>query len=183
MKFILSFCAAAICALAVSSCSKTGGGEAAKADSTAIKNKEGARAFTAAWDANKVDDCVKMMDANYIEHQMMPGQRPGVEGFKEMFKQYHTSFPDMKTEIISILAEGDMVGMLEHMTGTNTGEMMGMPATGKKIDVTGVDWVRMKDGKAVEHWGYMDMGKFMSDLGMPMGGGPASSAKPDPMKK
>ena len=43
---------------------------------------------------------------------------------------------------------------------------MGMPATNKKIDVEGVDIIRFKNGKAVEHWGVYDNMKMMQQLGM-----------------
>jgi hypothetical protein len=52
------------------------------------------------------------------------------------------------------------------MTGTNTGSIMGMPATGKKFNIHGVDIVRFVNGKCVEHWGYDEEMKMMQQLGM-----------------
>jgi len=55
--------------------------------------------------------------------------------------------------------------------GTNTGPLMGMPATGKQATVTGMDITRMANGKVVEHWGQLDMLGLMQQLGVvPMPG-------------
>jgi predicted ester cyclase len=51
------------------------------------------------------------------------------------------------------------------MSGTHDGEFMGMPATGKKVEVSGYDIVHFKDDKVVEHWGVIDTGALMEQLG------------------
>ena len=104
---------------------------------------------------------------NAVDHQGVPGlDTNGVEGFQRMVAFYRSAFPDMKAEVMAVIAEGDLVTMQFHMTGTNTGVFMGMPATGKKIDIEGVDIMRFQDGKAVEHWGYLEEAKFMQQLGL-----------------
>ena len=61
---------------------------------------------------------------------------------------------------------GDTVWTRVRITGTNDGEFMGMPATGKSVDFQGVDIVRISDaGKAVEHWGVTDTMAMMQQLG------------------
>ena len=45
-------------------------------------------------------------------------------------------------------------------------EMMGMKVTNKKVEVQGIDYLYFKNGKATEHWGYIDMHKLMEQLGM-----------------
>ena len=44
--------------------------------------------------------------------------------------------------------------------------MMGMKATGKKVNVQGIDYLYFKNGKSTDHWGYMDMNTMMSQLGL-----------------
>ncbi len=59
------------------------------------------------------------------------------------------------------MAEGDKVTVRHTGTGTHEGEFMGMPATGKSITIPGIDILRVKDGKVVEHWGLTDMSAMM----------------------
>jgi len=150
------------------------------------KNLEAYKGFDAAMQSGKIDDFDKYIDANYIEHTPAPGQKPGLAGLKELFPQWKAAWPDLKWEYISIAADGDYVYAHSRMTGTNTGAFMGMPATGKKIDVGSVDITKFKDGKCVEHWSYMEEMKMMTQMGlmdpskmMPPPGDAAPTAAPD----
>ncbi|HMC98460.1 MAG TPA: ester cyclase, partial [Flavobacteriales bacterium] len=61
------------------------------------------------------------------------------------------------------------------VSGTNTGSMEGMAATNKPWNVTGMDFIRFENGKAVEHWGLFDNTTMMTQLGLM----PAMGAKTD----
>ncbi len=61
--------------------------------------------------------------------------------------------PDYHTTIEDLIAEGDKVMARVTMTGTHTGNFWGIPATGRRVNLTGIYIVRIKDGKIVEHWG------------------------------
>ncbi|MBK7384401.1 MAG: ester cyclase [Flavobacteriales bacterium] len=108
-----------------------------------------------------------LVAADMIDHNPDPmATMKGLDGLKEMMGMYRTAFPDIKETVERITSDGDMVYAHYHMTGTNTGPMGPMPATGKAMDVMGMDIVRFADGKAVEHWGYMEESKMMQQLGM-----------------
>jgi predicted ester cyclase len=64
-----------------------------------------------------------------------------------------------------MVAEGDLVSARFVFTGTHQGEFMGVPATGKRVEVEGFDLVRVRDGRATEHWGQMDAMALMQQLG------------------
>ena len=89
-----------------------------------------------------------------------PGFPPGREGVKAFMAEYRKAFPDLRITIEKYLEQGDLGCAVLRATGTNTGPLMGQPATGKPIDIAMVDIVRVVDGRAVEHWGASD------DLGM-----------------
>jgi predicted ester cyclase len=83
-------------------------------------------------------------------------------------------FPDLRFDAEDILTSGDKVVARARVTGTNKGEFMGMPATGKSINVQAIDIVSFgNDGLAVEHWGVMDMMSMMQQLGVVPQGPPA----------
>jgi steroid delta-isomerase-like uncharacterized protein len=95
----------------------------------------------------------------------IPGHQPGIEGFKEIIKQFTDAFPDMKITQDEIVADGDSVATRGSWTGTNKGSFMGMPATGKQVNVQYMDFWKLKDGKCVENWVQMDIAGLMQQLG------------------
>jgi steroid delta-isomerase-like uncharacterized protein len=105
------------------------------------------------------------VDPNFVEHVVVPGQEPGIAGLKKWVNMWFTGFPDGKTTVDDIFGKGDRVVIISTQTGTNSGPFMGMPASNKKVSVGGIDVVRIKDGKMVEHWGVSDMMAFMTQLG------------------
>ena len=103
-----------------------------------------------------------------IDHNAMPGQGPGLEGVKQMFVEWMTAFSDWKIDIQAMVAEGDLVATLFTTTATHTGEIMGAPATGKRLTTHGIDMVRFREGKAIEVWHYGDDMMMLAEIGVKM---------------
>jgi predicted SnoaL-like aldol condensation-catalyzing enzyme len=102
----------------------------------------------------------------YVEHQYDTHFAGDLTGTKKAFAAYFKAFPDMHVKVNFMMVEGDLVTTQISTTGTNTGPIYGRKGTGKKIDINGVDIVRFENGKAVEHWGYAEEGKLLSQLGL-----------------
>jgi steroid delta-isomerase-like uncharacterized protein len=102
-------------------------------------------------------------------HHNFPDAR-GTEGFKRMIGMFKSAFPDMEITIDEMIAEGDRVATRGSFTGTHRGDFMGIPATGKPINVSYSDIWRLEGGKAVENWVQMDMLGLMQQLGVAPGG-------------
>ena len=100
----------------------------------------------------------------------MPGQPPGVEGIKYIFRMLKAAMPDFSQEIVDMVAEGDRVVVRAVSRGTHQGEMMGIPPTGKKVQIDEIHIVRIEDGKMTEHWGLVDQAALMAQLGVMPGG-------------
>jgi len=66
------------------------------------------------------------------------------------------ALPDMSITVNQMVAEGDRVAVYWTASGTNTQAGMGLPATGKKIKVSGMTLFRFQDGKIREEWGVWD---------------------------
>jgi|SRR6185312_2163400 len=124
-----------------------------------------------------------LVSSDYVEHCVTPGYTADRSGLKKGWEDFTKAYPDMNCKIHFMVADSDCVTTQYTFTGTNTGSMMGMPATGKKVNVDGVDIVRYKNGKATEHWGYMEEMKMMMQLGMMPGMGGSDSTKADNSKK
>jgi steroid delta-isomerase-like uncharacterized protein len=114
-----------------------------------------------AGDPTVIDD---LISDDLVEHEPFPGLEANKEGVRMMFEMFRTAFPDVKFEVDDIIAEGDKVCVRARMTGTHQGEFMGMPPTGRTINVGIADFLRTDNGKAVEHWSVTDTGAMMQQL-------------------
>jgi steroid delta-isomerase-like uncharacterized protein len=117
--------------------------------------------------AGDVDGFSGVMADDFVEHEASPGLDPTREGVMEFFRMYLAAFPDLRFDVEDMLSSGDKVVARVRATGTNDGEFMGMPATGKRVDVQLIDIVRFgDDGLAHEHWGVVDSLSMMQQLGV-----------------
>ena len=92
---------------------------------------------------------------------------PTKGGVLEFFRMYRAAFPNLRMEPEHVLASGDMVVARVRATGTHRGELMGMPATGRSVDVQLIDIMRFdEDGLVAEQWGVVDMLAVMQQLGV-----------------
>ena len=116
--------------------------------------------------AGDIDGFGELVAEDFVEHEEAPGLEPTKEGVKQLFHMYRAAFPDLRMEPLDVLASGDKVVARIRGTGTHQGEFMGMPATGKSVDVQLIDIIRFgDDGLAREHWGVFDALGMMQQLG------------------
>ena len=102
---------------------------------------------------------------NFVDHDPLPGTAPDRDGLHDFVKQIRTAFPDIETSVDDMLVEGDEIAVRSTFRGTHDGEFMGIPATGKKVEVANYDFVRMENDQAVEHWGTIDSAALMEQIG------------------
>ena len=100
----------------------------------------------------------------FVSHNMPPGFPQGREGVKRFFSMFREAFPDVEVEIDELVADGDRVAAATTFTGTHTGSIMGVEPTGRRVSVTGIDIVRVVDGRIVEHRGLTDIVGLMRQL-------------------
>lgn len=124
--------------------------------------------------AGDIDGFGDLLADDFVDHEELPGLEPTKEGVMTFFRMYLAAFPDMRMLPEDVLASGDKVVARARATGTHTGEFMGMPPTGKAVDVQLVDIIRFgDDGLAHEHWGVFDQLAMMQQLGAIPEGPPA----------
>ena len=116
--------------------------------------------------AGDIDGFGEHLAEDFVEHEETPGLEPSREGVKQLFHMYRAGFPDLRMEVQDVFASGDKVVARVRGIGTHEGEFMGMPATGKSVDVQLIDIIRFgDDGLAHEHWGVFDALAMMQQLG------------------
>ena len=124
--------------------------------------------------AGDIDGFGELVAEDVVEHEEFPGIEPNKDGILQFFRMYRAAFPDLRFEPEDIIASGDKVVARVRATGTNTGEFMGMPATGRSISIDLIDILRFEDdGLAHEHWGVADSMAMMQQLGVVPAGMPA----------
>lgn len=163
----------------IAGCGKKAETGGATSSATADSMKNAYKAIMGMFESGDPTGVENYMAADAKDHTEMKGYE-GIEGFKKMVKEWKVGVPDGKYTLEDMRVDGDILVARVRYSGTNSGPMMGMPATNKKIsDVMFMDWVRWKDGKFVEHWGMGEDMKMMTQLGMmpEMGMPSADSAK------
>lgn len=106
-----------------------------------------------------------LISPDYVEHYNDAGYPPTRDGFKRSMTDLFTSFPDVRIKVDLIVADTSFAISHYTMTGTNTGSILGAP-NGKQISIQGVDIMRFKNHKGVEHWGYNEEVKMMQQMGI-----------------
>ncbi len=116
----------------------------------------------------------RLLADDFVEHEETPGLAPTKEGVLAFFGMQLAAFPDMHMHVEDVIADGGKVVARVRYTGTHRGEFMGMPATGKGVDVNLIDiFVVGDDGLVHEHWGVMDALAMMQQVGAVPAGPPA----------
>ncbi len=103
--------------------------------------------------------------ANDFGGHTQPQDINGPEGFKQFWAAVHEAFPDFHCTIEEQIAEGDRVVTRWTARGTHRAEFMGVPATGKPGEVTGIFIDRIVNGKIVEGWTNWDALGLLVQLG------------------
>ena len=103
--------------------------------------------------------------SNSIDHDPAPRQVPGPQGYRALFTEMRRAFPDMKVELDQLVADEDAVAFAYTFTGTHDGPLMGIPATGKKVKIRGMQISKFRDGKMVERWGSSDQLGMLQQIG------------------
>ena len=111
----------------------------------------------------RADDLAK---EDFVELDPLPGQEQGREGLKAVIRQLRTAFPDMHWVVKEMVAESDKVVTRFVWTGTQRGEFLGIPATGRSVEVKGVVIDRLEDGKMADSRILMDTFGLMQQLGV-----------------
>ncbi len=82
--------------------------------------------------------------------------------FTEM---YRNAFPDIQMSVEDVIAEGDKVVARWTVCATHQGELMGIPPSGNRMEVTGISIGRIEGGKFVETWSNYDTLGMMQQIG------------------
>ncbi len=114
------------------------------------------------------DQVRKIMSPDFVNHDAPEGVPPTREGYREIHEGYVEAFPDHEIEPETMIAEGDLVATRWRVTGTHEGPLHvgDIPATGRRVEITGITINRVEDGQIVEQWEQTDVMGLMAQLGV-----------------
>jgi predicted ester cyclase len=98
-------------------------------------------------------------------HGLFPGAPPGIAGVRAGLAMLLEAFPDARFAVERTVAEGDSVAARVRLTGTHRGPLLGMPPTGRAVDLVEHIFFRFAGGKVVESWSVRDDLGLMRQLG------------------
>jgi predicted ester cyclase len=110
-----------------------------------------------------VDAADELMTEDFVDHGPMGDQNR--DDFKQLVTMWRTAVPDVHCAVEDIFSEGDNVAWIVRVTGTHTGEMVGIPPSGRSIELVSPNIGRVRDGRAAEHWADQSMFQFLSQIG------------------
>ena len=131
------------------------------------KNKEIIQAFIEdVVNRGRVERANDLVKEDFIELDPLPGQAQGREGLKAVILGLRSSFPDMHWTVKEMVTEGEKVVTRFVWTGTHRGAFLGIPATGRSVEVKGVVIDRLEDGRMADSRMLMDTMGLMQQLGV-----------------
>lgn len=107
----------------------------------------------------------KYMAEDFVEHEKVPGMGNTRDTPRELFKLLHSAIDDFHVDVHEVLQEGDKVVARVSFVGTHTGDFMGVPASGNKVDIHAIDILEFRGDRVVAHWGVMDMAGALAQMG------------------
>ena len=115
-------------------------------------------------DQGKLDVIDEICPDDYAGH--VPGMPPmDREGDKQLIGMLHAAFPDLRCTMDDQIAEGDRVVHRLTCSGTHDGDFMGIPPSGNRVTVGGININRIANGKIAESWGVIDMLGLLRQIG------------------
>ena len=123
------------------------------------------------WNARNLSVADEIFSSNCVTHQLRGDDKNSAaprspETIKKEAADWIGGFPDLKFEVIQILAEGDRVASHLQVTGTHSGEWMGMAATTQSVSFPLFVIHRIEDNKIVEDWVLVGTLTLLQQLGV-----------------
>ena len=100
------------------------------------------------WRTGNVDVFDEVVSPSVVHHG--PGLPSDLAGLKQALPMFRAAFPDLRFTVDEMIAEGNLVADRMTVHATHLGEMMGIPASGKRVRFTEMHIARVEGGKIVE---------------------------------
>jgi steroid delta-isomerase-like uncharacterized protein len=118
------------------------------------------------WNRRRIDQIPNFYSPDFVaNYRPYAAERRGHEGIKGMVERTWAAFPDYHEEIQELIAEGDRVVVHLVNSGTQAGQWGPLPPTGKRMEVTEIVILQIRDGKVIQQRGVVDNLSALRQLG------------------
>ena len=107
------------------------------------------------------------MDVNCFANIYRAIYMHGAEAYKQVIQRIHAGLTDPNIVLEEEIAEGDKVAVRWTLSGTNLGELLGHPPTGKQVKLTGMSIIQLRNGKIANERGEEDIPGLLRQLAAP----------------
>ncbi len=114
---------------------------------------------------------VAVLDTLLASNYQHNGEGRGVSGEAASVRARIGAFPDIRAEIVAMLAEGDQVAVRVRWRGTQKGTWLGLPATGRTVEWDGMAFHEVRDGRLAKSYSLEDEHALLRQM-RPSGVGP-----------
>lgn len=139
-----------------------------KADKQYVENN--VEMYVSVWESTFSEKNIELVTSENFHEDVTvvtaTGNVTGLDDFKAYYANYIDGFSDGEFSVINAFAQGDNLVKHWSFKGTHDGEFFGIPATNKKLDLSGTTIVQMKDGKVLQEQDFYDTYSFMKQLGL-----------------
>jgi steroid delta-isomerase-like uncharacterized protein len=125
------------------------------------------RLYEEAFAQGKLEVVDEVLHSDYVcyDPNSETGEIRGADTVKGEIDYFRQAFPDFFWRVEDQLAEGDKVTTRYTIGGTHQGEFFGIPGSGKRIEISGINIDRCEGGKLVEEWASYDLLGTMRQIG------------------
>jgi steroid delta-isomerase-like uncharacterized protein len=106
-----------------------------------------------------------LLTPDWVDHPRAPGQPPGADGMRPVVADFRAAFPDLQVENDTVLVSGDVVTVRTVARGTQRGEFLGLPPTGRRVEFTAIEIHRVEGDRIAETWHVEDWRTLLAQLG------------------
>ncbi len=128
-------------------------------------NRAIAQRFFEAFDRGNWDAIANVCTPDYVGHLSGAPGPMDYAGHKQFGLAFQSAFPDVSHTIEDQIAEADRVVTRVTVRGTHTGNLMGLPPSGRPMAMTGISIFKIVDGRIAEEWTEFDQLGMMQQLG------------------
>lgn len=122
--------------------------------------------FQEVWNQGQEVAIDRLFDADGLAHGLPGASLRGPDAFKPLYRTFRGAFPNIRIDVVRTITEGEMVAAQLRVSGTHQGDHMGILATGRPTDFTGMCIAQVRNGKIIEAWNSFDFLTLYQQLGV-----------------
>jgi predicted ester cyclase len=121
------------------------------------QDKDVVRRLFEAFDAVDHAAMDKLLSSDFVAHGLAPRFSEDLAGWKQLAAHWAAGFSDEQLAFNDLIAEDDKVAVRWTSRATHSGDVFGIPATNRRVTMTGIEIYRLTDGRCTEYWGALNL--------------------------